>query len=377
MCGGTNPVCRAPGIRDGLSPRVRGNRADEGHHRAGHRSIPACAGEPSHPGRPAAPSRVYPRVCGGTCLQLLLQLPSGGLSPRVRGNRKRRQGIRIAARSIPACAGEPERLRRGPAWARVYPRVCGGTDPKGDPSGSLGGLSPRVRGNPSPTPSQPLLRRSIPACAGEPRRQTSVPGAYQVYPRVCGGTGAGLATDRQRAGLSPRVRGNRVYVKMDIGGVRSIPACAGEPGLDGLLGGLRRVYPRVCGGTRRRRPRQRTGDGLSPRVRGNRSHCQTSGRSRRSIPACAGEPGQAPPGLRVRGVYPRVCGGTVAALYRRPGVQGLSPRVRGNRGKQKIAQYLCGSIPACAGEPPLWRLRHWRTKVYPRVCGGTPPSGSL
>ena len=53
-------------------------------------------------------------------------------------------------------------------------------------------------------------------------------------------------------------------------------------------------------------------DGLSPRVRGNRTTCCSTGLRMRSIPACAGEP---PPRLMTMSaltVYPRVCGGTPA-----------------------------------------------------------------
>ena len=51
----------------------------------------------------------------------------------------------------------------------------------------------------------------------------------RVYPRVCGGTSVfavGLAGGQ---GLSPRVRGNLGGMALLSGGLRSIPACAGEP----------------------------------------------------------------------------------------------------------------------------------------------------
>ena len=51
------------------------------------------------------------------------------------------------------------------------------------------------------------------------------------------------------------------------------------------------------------------------------------------------------------GVYPRVCGGTLIAKGATPLDVGLSPRVRGNRGKIEQHRYKIGSIPACAGEP--------------------------
>ena len=78
-------------------------------------------------GRPS--SRVYPRVCGGTLVDMprLEEIP--GLSPRVRGNRPLRQHLIAVPGSIPACAGEPGSRRCRTAFAKVYPRVCGGTGP--------------------------------------------------------------------------------------------------------------------------------------------------------------------------------------------------------------------------------------------------------
>ena len=73
----------------------------------GRRSIPACAGEPITPSWAKRAMKVYPRVCGGTRHAPLKDLANVGLSPRVRGNRDddgMRRGYR---RSIPACAGEP------------------------------------------------------------------------------------------------------------------------------------------------------------------------------------------------------------------------------------------------------------------------------
>ena len=71
------------------------------------------------------------------------------------------------------------------------------------------------------------------------------------------------------------------------------------------------------------------------------------------------------------GVYPRVCGGTSTCLVLPVNPDGLSPRVRGNRFGGGMMQVMCGSIPACAGEPPLPCLPPCLPGVYPRVCGGT------
>ena len=110
---------------------------------------------------------------------------------------------------------------------------------------------------------------SIPACAGEPTKNSGNDGAAKVYPRVCGGTEAGLMGTVDLIGLSPRVRGNRVNNLSDVAGGGSIPACAGEPAAWTLIQCNTSVYPRVCGGTLAFVRNTIRLYGLSPRVRGN------------------------------------------------------------------------------------------------------------
>ena len=131
------------------------------------------------------------------------------------------------------------------------------------------------------------------------------------------------------------------------------------------------VYPRVCGGTVMELLALVALPGLSPRVRGNRRRHRRSVRPAGSIPACAGEPSGVGIGVRCDTVYPRVCGGTVVGRFRLPALGGLSPRVRGNRGVAAVGDVVRGSIPACAGEPGPAGWAIWPRGVYPRVCGGT------
>ena len=208
VCGGTAAVFRALTIRLGLSPRVRGNRYRPWPDDSIQRSIPACAGEPLTPSAWISWTRVYPRVCGGTWNGDGTAVWPAGLSPRVRGNRRDNRWRRRPAGSIPACAGEPLAEHNRRVVHGVYPRVCGGTV-GGDGDGNASdGLSPRVRGNRERFGAELDDDRSIPACAGEPRARCRCWRIWEVYPRVCGGTyprGAGRAFCR---GLSPRVRGN-------------------------------------------------------------------------------------------------------------------------------------------------------------------------
>ena len=194
-------------------------------------------------------------------------------------------------------------------------------------------------------------RRSIPACAGEPTVLLRSDGGEEVYPRVCGGTGVRSVISAMPGGLSPRVRGNPGVVLIRTGAQRSIPACAGEPRHPGRQDAAGRVYPRVCGGTRGRYLDITGAHGLSPRVRGNRSPAAVHRPALRSIPACAGEPGVGDKRVDAGGVYPRVCGGTPQQSHRKPEPEGLSPRVRGNLRCPEVDVQCQGSIPACAGEP--------------------------
>ena len=335
----------------GLSPRVRGNHRFPYRRLFSARSIPACAGEPSpfwrgwddyqvYPRvcggtaaghRAGGPDGVYPRVCGGTELGMAVVLMMQGLSPRVRGNPPDQLERRAGRGSIPACAGEPVNAQTPCRICPVYPRVCGGTSMTPSICATVLGLSPRVRGNRGHRPPPTGSRGSIPACAGEPRSAACHQSLGSVYPRVCGGTWSAAFWLCSARGLSPRVRGNRERAAGWGTGLRSIPACAGEPTRFHLLRPRREVYPRVCGGTPSIQFYLPFCSGLSPRVRGNRPLPLPPAYRFRSIPACAGEPSS-----RIRcypppGVYPRVCGGTRQQHRTHPEPDGLSPRVRGNR----------------------------------------------
>ena len=151
-------------------------------------------------------------------------------------------------------------------------------------------------------------------------------------------------------GLSPRVRGNRC--RRAVYRVRrgSIPARAGEPLRKSAGSQVARVYPRACGGT-------------SSPVR--------SGNDRRVYPRACGEPDGPRLACATGRVYPRACGGTVASCRKPVMGTGLSPRVRGNPHRTCLASEGIGSIPARAGEPHRPRRLYRLPWVYPRACGGT------
>ena len=107
----------------------------------------------------------------------------------------------------------------------------------------------------------------------------------------------------------------------------------------------------MCGGTVGRQGGAGPVNGLSPRVRGNRIVSWSTVLTDRSIPACAGEPVEVVASYSVGEVYPRVCGGTFVSVCQLTYVSGLSPRVRGN------PKYHCSF--------------RFFSRSIPRVCGGT------
>ncbi len=338
VCGGTRRCWTGLERSTGLSPRVRGNLAAVSAISLSPGTIPACAGEPSS-GRPRR-SRGwdYPRVCGGTSVQFSRSRFGRGLSPRVRGNLVGLAICRFRKGTIPACAGEPSSLDSFWGKAGDYPRVCGGTIARHNPLPTKDGLSPRVRGNLCSCTGWRRMRRTIPACAGEPVGQCQALEAGWDYPRVCGGTKGTFPQQTKPKGLSPRVRGNLIYFDCVDEKTGTIPACAGEPFPQKESKEDEKDYPRVCGGTRYRADRSPRTNGLSPRVRGNQGQRKAFALDHRTIPACAGEPGLLPRASTCQRDYPRVCGGTRRGPAEQQGSQGLSPRVRGNHEKRSAFQ---------------------------------------
>ena len=205
----------------------------------------------------------------------------------MRGNQRAHAGRQG---SIPARAGEPCHCRGWYRRPRVYPRACGGTNARLVIGTQINGLSPRVRGNHSGPRALGDDRGSIPARAGEPCPAPRWTRPSRVYPRACGGT-TYISRDRSESvGLSPRVRGNLDLPQEHPLADGSIPARAGEPASRATRNCRPRVYPRACGGTNARLVIGTQINGLSPRVRGNRRFRKRYDRRLRSIPARAGEP---------------------------------------------------------------------------------------
>ena len=197
-------------LRQGLSPRWRGNRCRV--------AVVVNALE------------VYPRAGGATPPRILTIIGSLGLSPRWRGNLS-------SLRRAMLCVGLSPRWRGNLAYklpyghcTGVYPRAGGATADVIEPNGNELGLSPRWRGNPVTALWHFVYPGSIPALAGQPRLGRLV----------------GLLGEE---GLSPRWRGNLIRFSCRWRVVRSIPALAGQPFAFRIHKCISWVYPRAGGAT--------------------------------------------------------------------------------------------------------------------------------
>ena len=215
--------------RMGLSPHARGNPQAPTAGSDVTRSIPARAGQPAVATTANSTSAVYPRTRGATATTVMIARMIGGLSPHARGNPVRLDVRRAEIGSIPARAGQPPMRNCTPVSDRVYPRTRGATPrwPRGR-SRSFG-LSPHARGNPPPPPPAASALRSIPARAGQPDRIERTEHVPTVYPRTRGATSARRLCSSCVRGLSPHARGNLLHALGYPCLSRSIPARAGQP----------------------------------------------------------------------------------------------------------------------------------------------------
>ena len=284
-------------------------------------------------GLPGDEAGVYPRTGGGNPFPTPPNMGCGGLSPHGRGKRN------------PASFEEANELVLYLNAQAVY------SSPYGDSQRiAQVTLNAVTQNQVSQTKVNPQGDRSIPARAGETRRQCKLPRPAGVYPRTGGGNTVIDHTGNWHRGLSPHGRGKQRPRPRNWLGRGSIPARAGETTDIGSHPATGQVYPRTGGGNAAQlRDLVHTG-GLSPHGRGKPGMQECLNLLSGSIPARAGETPCTPPNRNPRTVYPRTGGGNPAGLGP-PGVeQGLSPHGRGKHPRSSSHTGQCRSIPARAGE---------------------------
>ena len=230
MCGERNPGATMPGLSSGSSPHVRGTLGIGQRHCHPPRFIPACAGNAAMTSSCNRSKSVHPRMCGERRLGLLATLRQHGSSPHVRGTHPVDVGGLEHERFIPACAGNASRCSPCCRTAPVHPRMCGERGDVRSERGQVAGSSPHVRGTRGDRELGRLAERFIPACAGNATVPASSLLAMPVHPRMCGERNAIHPVACSGVGSSPHVRGTRAAQLLDDVLRRFIPACAGNAG---------------------------------------------------------------------------------------------------------------------------------------------------
>ena len=295
--------------------------------------IPRVRGTPSRRAAVSPPNTVHPRVCGELSSTRIIVTATAGSSPRVRGTRRRRHGVRQGLRFIPACAGNSRPTSRR-AWPRtVHPRVCGELRSVDTRMSVVSGSSPRVRGT--------RARRSA---ASAPR---------PVHPRVCGELAAVSSSTCTATGSSPRVRGTHRRRLRAVQLRRFIPACAGNSAPTPTSLGRTPVHPRVCGE-------------LAP-------HGHRHAAAERFIPACAGNSRGGGRAALAWPVHPRVCGELFDRCFGRMEGVTVHPRVCGELGVTVTAdEDAPGSSPRVRGTPVSRSPNPLRPRFIPACAGNSP-----
>ena len=213
---------------------------------------------------------VYPRGHGESRRGLRFHYQDAGLSPWARGILVRQRPKHLLPRSIPVGTGNPARKAYAGASYRVYPRG----------HGESGGVSPRVRGERGLSPwargirdgsvDTRCCRRSIPVGTGNPQVGVAAALCGGVYPRGHGESARLAALLGKRDGLSPWARGILVPPMPTIQEDGSIPVGTGNPDRLLVLADWHEVYPRGHGESERYAGPLRNLLGLSPWARGIR-----------------------------------------------------------------------------------------------------------
>ena len=369
MCG-EHPVTTPANCENtGSSPHVRGTRRADRRHRRHDRFIPACAGNTPARRRGLPGRSVHPRMCGEHFDVVQMEQDLDDSSLHVRGTPGDGGPAALGVRFIPACAGNTEGFELCRYLHPVHPRMCGEHVEAGAVLGASTGSSPHVRGTLAGAGTVIEHGRFIPACAGNtsrrPRRRLAAP----VHPRMCGEHHAPMRGAGVAVGSSPHVRGTRgaVHSRTPLG--RFIPACAGNTAPPGPASFPIPVHPRMCG--EHYHGRRSTGEhcGSSPHVRGTPAKVEFSHGGLRFIPACAGNTSPARLITSTPAVHPRMCGEHDIVRHLCDVGYGSSPHVRGTRLGNWSSALRVRFIPACAGNTLVMRVRPTVQPVHPRMCG--------
>ncbi|RYQ24033.1 hypothetical protein PG2029B_1429 [Bifidobacterium pseudolongum subsp. globosum] len=258
--------------------------------------------------------------------------------------------VALCGRIIPAHAGQTitSRHRRRPSTD--HPRTCGANLEHPIPVAQKPGSSPHMRGKHSGRPRKWGPARIIPAHAGQTKTSGRTYAAPSDHPRTCGANSAPPAHRPSPAGSSPHMRGKLIHHQTDLVCNRIIPAHAGQTAV--WRARRRRVsdHPRTCGANIGGRMTHAALHGSSPHMRGKQAYTDLLGKSRRIIPAHAGQTVSRPRVNVLASDHPRTCGANPGVTGSRASCAGSSPHMRGKLAAVRVGDDELRIIPAHAGQ---------------------------
>ena len=213
----------------------------------------------------------------------------------------------------------------------VHPRRRGERCACAHIGGCISGSSPQARGTPGGGCEGTNRYRFIPAGAGNAATASSISRSSAVHPRRRGERGRSSSAEWLRGGSSPQARGTPTLGVAPPKSRRFIPAGAGNARYDRAATGGTPVHPRRRGERLLLVSGSPRAIGSSPQARGTLSKQARGYMCRRFIPAGAGNASA----VRSRGddrpVHPRRRGERATSSAFNVGLAGSSPQARGTQ----------------------------------------------
>ena len=292
---------------------------------------------------------VHPRSRGEHRGGVQAPAHADGSSPLARGTLGPRCQRARPVRFIPARAGNTQRLARRPRHGPVHPRSRGEHRRWVVSSSRPSGSSPLARGTPYTVARTNLVLRFIPARAGNTPMGRGWPAPSTVHPRSRGEHAVTPHDREKRTGSSPLARGTQELRRFEADSGRFIPARAGNtfPGGAGRIGSS--VHPRSRGEHGSIINLILLILGSSPLARGTPPTATPAAGRFRFIPARAGNTPHASSPVRTTSVHPRSRGEHELPLFNGPEDDGSSPLARGTPWRCSRDRRSRRFIPARAG----------------------------
>ena len=235
-----------------------------------------------------------------------------GPSPLARGKPSTKNRGRALPGTIPARAGETEKVSPRLCLITDHPRSRGGNSAMPPSGQGLWGPSPLARGKRRRCPRPAPWRGTIPARAGETLAAEWTAESSRDHPRSRGGNPSVSLQPLWSWGPSPLARGKRLGTSVSPDHEGTIPARAGETLPSETSSSPTRDHPRSRGGNGMPDNVVSPHQGPSPLARGKRRIHRGRAQRRGTIPARAGETPCSSPWSLHRGTIPARAGETGA-----------------------------------------------------------------